>query len=116
MTATRTPGLPVIEDGKLISTNPATGVEVGRFPVAGPEEVAAAVTRARAASVWWAELGFTGRRDRLLPRGGGAWVGGPGPVSPARRARLRRWRASLANRMDELAALMHQENGKPVAE
>src|SRR5262249_2268817 len=34
-----TPGVPVIEDGKLISTNPATGEEVGRFPVAGPAEV-----------------------------------------------------------------------------
>ena len=77
----------------LISTNPASGVEVGRFPVAGPAEVAEAVTRARAAAIWWAGLGFAGRRARLLS-----------------------WRASLANRMDELAALMHEENGKPVAE
>src|SRR5205807_9666781 len=75
------------------ATNPVTGVGVGRFPVAGPDEVSAAVGRARTAAVWWAGLGYAGRRDRLL-----------------------RWRASLANRMDELAALMHEENGKPVAE
>ncbi len=93
MTATRTPGVPVIEDGGLVSTNPATGAEVGRFPVAGPDEVTAAVTRARTAAEWWAGLGFAGRRARLL-----------------------RWRAILADRIGELAALMHDEGGKPVAE
>ena len=46
MTATRTPGLPVIEDGTLVSSNPATGAEVGRFPVASPDDVRAAVERA----------------------------------------------------------------------
>src|SRR6266542_3159217 len=49
MTATRTPGLPVVEDGMLLSTNPATGAEVGRFPVASADDVAAAVARAREA-------------------------------------------------------------------
>src|SRR2546423_6047750 len=93
MTATRTPGVPVIEDGKLISTNPATGEEVGRFPVAGPAEVAAAVERARAAAIWWAGLGYAERRHRLL-----------------------RWRADLARRLPELAELVHRETGKPVAE
>jgi succinate-semialdehyde dehydrogenase / glutarate-semialdehyde dehydrogenase len=93
MTATRTPGVPVIEDGSLVSTNPATGDEVGRFPVAGPDEVAAAVARARPAAEWWADLGFAGRRARLL-----------------------RWRAILADRIGELAELMHDEGGKPVAE
>jgi succinate-semialdehyde dehydrogenase / glutarate-semialdehyde dehydrogenase len=93
MTATRTPGVPVIEDGQLISTNPATGEEVGRFPVAGPAEVAEAVTRAREAAGWWAGLGFAERRHRLL-----------------------RWRAGLARRLPELAELVHRETGKPVAE
>jgi succinate-semialdehyde dehydrogenase / glutarate-semialdehyde dehydrogenase len=93
MTAITTPGVPVIEDGMLISTNPATGEEVGRFPVAGPAEVAEAVARARTAAGWWAGLGFAGRRPRLL-----------------------RWRASMANRIEELAELMHRETGKPVAE
>src|SRR5439155_20678696 len=56
-------------------------------------EVGAPVRRARAAAAWWAGLGSAGRRARLL-----------------------RWRASLADRMGELAALMHDEGGKPVAE
>jgi acyl-CoA reductase-like NAD-dependent aldehyde dehydrogenase len=93
MTATHTPGAPVIDDGTLISTNPATGEEVGRFPVAGQADVAAAVQRARQAAAWWSELGFAGRRERLL-----------------------RWRAALANRLDELTELVHREGGKPVAE
>src|SRR5437764_424768 len=93
MTATRTPGLPFVDDGRLVSTNPATGEEVGRFPVAEPADVAAAVERARAAATWWAGLGFGAGRERLL-----------------------RFRSSLANRITELAALMHDETGKPEAE
>src|SRR6266540_2075183 len=93
MTATRTPGLPVVEDGMLLSTNPATGAEVGRFPVASADDVAAAVARAREAGRWWASLGFAGRRQRLL-----------------------RFRSLMANRLTDLAKLMHDETGKPVAE
>ena len=58
MTATHTPGLPIVENGLLVSTNPATGEEVARVPIAGPEDVAAAVDRARAAAAWWTGLGF----------------------------------------------------------
>src|SRR6266511_1169889 len=93
MTATRTPGLPVVEDGMLLSTNPATGAEVGRFPVASADDVAAAVARARESGRWWASLGFAGRRQRLL-----------------------RFRSLMANRLTYLAKLMHDETGKPVAE
>jgi acyl-CoA reductase-like NAD-dependent aldehyde dehydrogenase len=93
MTATRTPGVPAVDGGELISTNPATGEEVGRFPVASPDDVAAAVARAREASIWWAELGFDGRRRRLL-----------------------RFRSVLAQRLDELAELMNAEGGKPRAD
>jgi acyl-CoA reductase-like NAD-dependent aldehyde dehydrogenase len=93
MTATHTPGVPVVEDGNLVSTNPATGEEVGRFPAASAADVAAAVHRARQAAAWWSALGFAGRRERLL-----------------------RWRAALANRLDELAELIYREGGKPVAE
>ncbi len=93
MTATRTPGMPVIEDGELISTNPATGAEAGRVPVADEAEVAATVQRARTAAAWWAGLGFDGRRTRLLG-----------------------WRAVLARRVEELAALTHAETGKPVSD
>src|SRR4051812_34746494 len=93
MTATRTPGVPVVEDGTLLSTNPATGDEVGRFPVAGTDDVTAAVARARQASSWWAELGYAGRRQRLL-----------------------RYRSVLTNRLDELTQLMRQEAGKAIPE
>jgi acyl-CoA reductase-like NAD-dependent aldehyde dehydrogenase len=93
MTAVDIPGAPRIVAGELVSTNPATGREIGRFPLAGPAEVTAAVERARAAGQWWAELGFHGRRERLL-----------------------RWRARLAQRITELAELAHAEGGKPVAD
>jgi len=93
MTATRTPGVPLVEDGYLISTNPATGAEVGRYAVADSAAVDAAVARARDAALWWARLGFAGRRERLL-----------------------RWRSVIANRMTELAELINAEGGKPVAE
>ncbi|GAB3152488.1 aldehyde dehydrogenase family protein [Micromonospora sonneratiae] len=93
MTATHAPGVPVIEDGELVSTNPATGVEAGRFPVADTDDVARAVRRAGEAASWWAELGDRGRRQRLL-----------------------RWRALLAQRIEEIADLSHREGGKPVAE
>jgi succinate-semialdehyde dehydrogenase/glutarate-semialdehyde dehydrogenase len=93
MTATRTPGLPFIEDGLLVSTNPATGAEAGRLPVADEAAVGAAVLGARAAATWWAGLGFDGRKVRLL-----------------------RWRALLAERIEELAALTSDETGKPTAD
>ncbi|RZU77840.1 acyl-CoA reductase-like NAD-dependent aldehyde dehydrogenase [Micromonospora kangleipakensis] len=93
MTAVHVPGTPVIEDGRLVSTSPATGAEAGRLPVATAEDVARAVARARAAGEWWAGLGFTGRRERLL-----------------------RWRSVLARRIEELAELMHTEGGKPVGD
>jgi succinate-semialdehyde dehydrogenase / glutarate-semialdehyde dehydrogenase len=93
MTATRTPGLPYIEDGVLVSTNPATGAEAGRLPVADAAAVTAAVSRARVAAQWWAGLGFDGRKVRLL-----------------------RWRALLAERIEELAALTSREGGKPQAD
>ncbi|MEU4215288.1 aldehyde dehydrogenase family protein [Actinoplanes sp. NPDC026623] len=93
MTATRIPGLPVVEDGFLVSTSPATGVEAGRLPVSDDKAVDAAVDRAREAGAWWAGLGFDGRKVRLL-----------------------RWRALITERIEELAALTHAETGKPVAD
>src|SRR4051794_28189227 len=93
MTATRTPGLPVVEDGVLISTSPATGAEAGRVPVSDDKAVEGTVDRAREAGAWWAGLNFDGRRTRLL-----------------------RWRALLAQRIEELAALTHAETGKPLSD
>jgi acyl-CoA reductase-like NAD-dependent aldehyde dehydrogenase len=93
MTATRTPGAPAIDEGSLVSTSPASGEEVGRFPVASPDHVTDAVRRARDAAGWWAGLGFAGRRKRLLA-----------------------FRSVLTNRLEELAELMHREGGKPTAD
>ena len=91
MTATRVPGVPVIEDGVLISTNPATGEEAGRVPIA--TDVAATVSGARAAAAWWLALGYDGRKARLL-----------------------RWRSLIVGRIEELARLTSLETGKPDAD
>jgi aldehyde dehydrogenase (NAD+) len=72
------------------STNPATGAVVGVFPVHGTDAVRETVERARAAAAQWAALGFDGRRQRLAA-----------------------YRGYLARRMNELADLVHRENGKP---
>ncbi|MFU8873434.1 aldehyde dehydrogenase family protein [Micromonospora sp. SL4-19] len=93
MTAVHVPGTPVIEDGRLVSTSPATGAEAGRFPVATEADVRGAVEQARVAGEWWAGLGFTGRRERLL-----------------------RWRGVIARRIEDLAELVHTEGGKPVGD
>jgi aldehyde dehydrogenase (NAD+) len=73
------------------STRPDTGEVLASFDVHTAEDVAAAVERARAAAGWWVELGEAGRRGRLNA-----------------------WRVQLVRRTDELAALIAQENGKPV--
>jgi acyl-CoA reductase-like NAD-dependent aldehyde dehydrogenase len=73
------------------SLNPATGEVVATFPIHTEADVRAAVERAQAAAKWWKALGYDGRKKRL-----------------------RSWRSIIANRMDELATLVHQENGKPV--
>jgi len=75
------------------STSPATGEVVGSFPMDGPEQVAAAVGRAREAQRGWDELGFEGRRRALLT-----------------------YKALLVRRADELIDLVHRENGKPRAD
>jgi acyl-CoA reductase-like NAD-dependent aldehyde dehydrogenase len=55
-TQAQAPGRPEIE-----VENPATGEVIGRVPNAGPDEVAAAVARARAMQPAWEALGFEGR-------------------------------------------------------
>jgi len=75
------------------SLNPATGEQLASFPINTAEEVRHAVTRARPAARWWAELG-----------------------EPARRQRLKMWRQRLVRRTQELCELIAQENGKPVGD
>jgi succinate-semialdehyde dehydrogenase / glutarate-semialdehyde dehydrogenase len=93
VTAVTIPGASTVDSGELISTDPRTGQEVRRLPVASEADVEAAVARAREAGQWWAALGFHERKRRLL-----------------------RWRAALVGRIHELGDLMHREGGKPVDE
>jgi acyl-CoA reductase-like NAD-dependent aldehyde dehydrogenase len=75
----------------LETVNPATGEVLATFPVHGRREVDAAVTAAREAASWWAGLGWSGRRIRLLA-----------------------WKSYLVRYMGRLAQLMHEETGKPL--
>ena len=75
------------------SLDPATGNVVGTFPVHSAADVEAAVGRARLAALWWQQLGWDGRR-----------------------ARLDAWKKLIVQRSDELAQLVHRENGKPVSD
>jgi acyl-CoA reductase-like NAD-dependent aldehyde dehydrogenase len=84
---------PSTEASHFDSLDPATGEVLAGYPVADQAAVDAAVSRAREAALWWAELGFDGRRSRLAA-----------------------WRRMLARRAEELAHLMTRENGKPKAD
>jgi acyl-CoA reductase-like NAD-dependent aldehyde dehydrogenase len=75
----------------LETVNPATGEVLATFPVHGRREVDAAVAAAREAAVWWAGLGWPGRRIRLLA-----------------------WKSHLTRYMGRLAQLVHEETGKPL--
>ncbi|HEY0719033.1 MAG TPA: aldehyde dehydrogenase family protein [Streptosporangiaceae bacterium] len=86
MAMSQTDGLP----GTFETRNPATGQVIATFPVAGTDETTVAVSRAREASRWWGELGWGPRRGRLLD-----------------------WKSHLTRHLDELAALVHDETGKP---
>ncbi|MCW2635373.1 MAG: NAD-dependent aldehyde dehydrogenase [Blastococcus sp.] len=79
--------------GTFESTSPASGALVGIFPVHDAEAVRETVERARGASERWAALGFDGRGKRLAA-----------------------YRGYLARRLNELADLVHRENGKPHAD
>ena len=73
------------------SHSPADGRVIGTFPEMDATAVREVVDRARIAAIWWADLGFSERRVRIL-----------------------RFKALLARRSRELAELVHAENGKPV--
>jgi acyl-CoA reductase-like NAD-dependent aldehyde dehydrogenase len=72
------------------STSPGGDELVGTFAVDDPAAVSTAVQRARAASTGWGALGFEGRARCLAA-----------------------WRGHIARHLDELAELVHNENGKP---
>jgi acyl-CoA reductase-like NAD-dependent aldehyde dehydrogenase len=87
-TAATTPG-----NERLSSFNPATGEVIGTVPIHTAADVDAAVARARIASERWGALSFAARAEELIA-----------------------FRRALAAHADELAELMHRENGKPVLE
>ena len=72
------------------SRSPADGRVVATFPVMDADAVAETVDRARIAAHWWGRLSFAERRRYLM-----------------------RFKGIMARRADELAELVHQENGKP---
>lgn len=79
------------DDRKVLEVhNPATGATIGQVPIHTEADVAAAVERARAASVAWGGLDPARRRDHLLA-----------------------FRRELIGRADDLCDLIHRENGKP---
>ncbi len=79
-----------VPDPTFDSLNPATGEVVASFELMSAERVRAVVDAARPAALWWHELGFDGRKQRLLA-----------------------WRSFLAKHIRELADVVHAENGKP---
>ncbi len=78
---------------KIVSVNPATGEILRELECTREAEVEAAVARARAAQVAWAELGL---RRRV--------------------AVIREFQAKLHAKKSEIAAAITREAGKPVAE
>ncbi|MFD4675992.1 aldehyde dehydrogenase family protein [Lentzea sp. NPDC058450] len=77
--------------GEVVTIDQATGQVLHRYPVAAPDQVEAAVGSARAVTGPWWDLGFEGRADRL-----------------------RAWQRDIVLGADDLAALIHDENGKSV--
>lgn len=77
-------------DDSFVSLNPATGERIGTYPIHDEGDVANAVIRARAAAAWWRDLGFEGRRRRLMA-----------------------YKGLIARQSDQLCELVHAENGKP---
>ena len=81
------------DDGTFDSLDPATGAVVATFPIDGDAVVRYAVERARSAATWWQSIGYQGRAAHLAAFNG-----------------------EISRRIDELADLIHRENGKPHAD
>src|SRR5688572_10068382 len=81
------------ESCELVSTNPATGEEVGRVRVMSTDEVRDAVYRAREAFAKWRQTSFSERRSLIMKA-----------------------REVILAEMDEVAHLISDESGKPFGE
>ncbi|WP_067534903.1 aldehyde dehydrogenase family protein [Nocardia crassostreae] len=75
----------------LTSVNPATGEAIASYKIDDEDSVRAAVATARTAAATWGALTYAERKKHLL-----------------------RWGSKLVAKSDELCALIHAENGKPV--
>jgi len=84
--------IPTSKD-EIIICNPATGAEVGRVPNMTAEEVGAVVQKAREAQTAWSKLSFD-ERGRYVMRA----------------------REEILKQLDEIARVICDEMGKPVAE
>src|SRR2546423_5546704 len=78
---------------EVVSYDPATGEEIGRVPLCSSEDVARAVARAREAQKSWGAHTFRERAGVVM-----------------------RARALVLEELDEVAALISRESGKPSAE
>jgi acyl-CoA reductase-like NAD-dependent aldehyde dehydrogenase len=78
---------------EIIVYNPATAEQIGRAPLTMPEEVARAVGRAREAQPSWSARSFQERAAIIMEA-----------------------RKIILNELDEIAALVSRETGKPSAE
>ena len=78
---------------RLPSYNPATGEVIGSVDIFTPAEVDAAVARARVAAQTWSTRSFAARTEELVA-----------------------FRRALAASANEIADLLHRENGKPELE
>ncbi|NVB78029.1 MAG: aldehyde dehydrogenase family protein [Kofleriaceae bacterium] len=78
---------------QLHSYNPATGESIGSVPIFSAADVDAAVARARVAAQTWSTRSFRAREEELTA-----------------------FRKALAASADEIAELLHRENGKPLLE
>jgi len=79
------------DGSEVVTIDQASGAVLARYPVAGEGEAIAAVAIARSVSGPWWDLGFDGRAKRL-----------------------RAWQGEIARGGEEVAALIHAENGKPL--
>src|SRR5262245_54743444 len=78
---------------RLQSYDPATGQPVGSVPIMTAAEVDAAVARARVAAQTWSTRSHAARAEEIT-----------------------KFRKAIAANADELAELLHRENGKPLLE
>ena len=75
------------------SHNPVTGEAIGTYPIYSAKAVTDAVQNAREASAVWVKLGFSGRKKVLLA-----------------------WSNYIIRNVDQIAALISLETGKPVSD